>query len=359
MEKVFKKAVRNSSFFEFEEVERKNEIFLPDLIFEIEDKKVLVEIKTISYLSELSRSIFEVVGYLTLTDVKYDLVLLIIPKKLASKNELQTLLSKVNIVYFDRFGVLGYEILDSTVIFEQIFGNIFFFPKTFSSTIDESIYIKKKVVSITSPKSMRIIKYLLQSDKTRQSQISSETNVSIGQVNKIVTNLKERNILMYKGKHLVLIDPWKLLNDLSWYRSMNKLKVMELPVSPRIKGIDNLEEKIVSILNNSKIEYALTLFSATKKYSSYMKKYDVVQMYVDTQPDILKNLFSVIVQEKASDMNVEVYQADSKDIFVDSVNIDGYKTCSKIQTVIDLVCFGPAGKEAAIELYADLRGKEV
>ena len=64
-----------------------------------------------------------------------------------------------------------------------------------------------------------------------------------------------------------------------------------------------------------------------------------------------------ILQKNKGDINIEVYQADSKEIFTESIKINGKDVCSKIQTIIDLVCYGPTGKEAAIDIYSKIRSK--
>ena len=68
------------------------------------------------------------------------------------------------------------------------------------------------------------------------------------------------------------------------------------------------------------------------------------------------SIYEKYFQNNKSNLFVEVYQADNKQIFTESIKMNGRNICSNIQTVIDLVCYGPSGKEAAIDIYSKMRG---
>jgi len=332
--------------------------FRPDMIVNLNGERGLVEIKKASHSASVIRSIYQILGYLNLTSEKYDFVLIIIPMEFVHTDQLENMLIKINEKY-KKIGILGYSISENTVSFEQIINYVNLLPTVFYSKFDESYYKKKKPVSITTPKSLQVIKFILENNKTTQLEISSKTSVSIGQVNKVVSYLRDRNIAEYKGKNLILVDPWKLLNDISWYRHMEDLKVTELQISENYNNIEVVENDITNLFTNKGIKYAFTLFSAAKKYSPYIKKYDVIQIYLDDIKIIEQNDFQKYIQKNKSDLFIEVYQADNKEIFTESIKINGKDVCSNIQTIIDLVCYGPSGKEAAIDIYSKMRGNQI
>ncbi|NVM56091.1 MAG: winged helix-turn-helix transcriptional regulator [Candidatus Helarchaeota archaeon] len=357
------KAFKNSIEDMLTSVDIKTEVetyegFRPDIILNLNGEKVLVELKKASHSASVIRSIYQILGYLNLTSEKYDFILIVIPMDFFHVKQVENILLKINEKY-EKIGIMGYSISDNNVSFEQIINKISILPSIFYSKLDEPYYQKRKSVSIVTPKSLQILKFILENNKTTQLEISSQTNVSLGQVNKVVSYLRERNIAEYKGKYLTLIDSWKLLNDISWHRRMDELKVTEFYISKNYDNIEEVENKITSLFKNKGIKYAFTLFSAAKKYSPYIKKYDVMQIYLDDLKIINQNDFQQFIQKNKGALYIEIYQADSKELFTESIKINGRNVCSKIQTVIDLVCYGPSGKEAAIDIYSKMRGNQI
>ena len=358
LKKSFLNAMKNIQSLEIRTELKTNQMYKPDLILKINDKKILIELKTSKYLSEITKSIYQIFGYFALTSEKYDSAYVVIPKKALSSG-IEHLLYEANMKLRKKLGVIAYSVKNSKLVFEVVIPPIVHvFPQCFFTELPVIRHYVPKKVSLSSPKALRVVKYLLTHDKTTQIEIASKTDVSIGHVNKIINHLRERGIIIYRGRKLMLIEPWRLLNEISWSRSMHTLKVADFSLPRKYGSVEEVEVLLRDICKENEIQYAFTLFSAARRYSSYIKKYDVVQLYIDNYEQV-KGFFPNDFFKKGNGIHVEIYQPDSEDILAESRKIGNFKICSEIQTIIDLICYGDIGRELAIEIYTNLRSKEI
>jgi len=167
-------------------------------------------------------------------------------------------------------------------------------------------------------------------------------------VNKVVSALVDRDLVSYRGKDLVVIDVWKLLNEISWNRSLKSLKIGQVHVDA--KSTEDVEAKLVQICNEMKTKYALTLFSGANRYIGYGMRYDSVQAYVD-RPKIILERLSQVRQKAGEGIALEIFAADSRDIIQEAKSVSGVVVCSAVQLVLDLVSYGGVGRDWAVKLY--------
>jgi len=206
-----------------------------------------------------------------------------------------------------------------------------------------------------SPKALRILRYILVHERTTQLKIARETNVSIGMVNKVVSRLAERDIVAYKKRALTLLEPYRLLNEVSWERPMSKLKIRDMH-APFAKDAHETEEHLKKICDQHKMEYALTLFSAANRYSAYSVRYDTVYSYVAPVDRVLE-LVEESTRSAEKGMRIELFRVDSPDIFEEARMLDGFSVCSPTQALIDISSYGNTGKDVAVELYRYLSSR--
>lgn len=357
LRKTFVSSVRKASPEIKVSIEPKVDIFYrPDVVLSDDGTKILVELISSTYPQNILRSIYQVVGYERLVSGKFESILLIIPEDALVSLRLKKLIDRVQ-KKLPKLQIMKYSVSANKLIFTRVTSGAFPLPETFSSDLPATFTVSKsRRVSLSAPKAMRVVKYLLTHKETTQMEIASRADVSVGHVNKIVTHLIEQEIAKYKGKKLVLSEPWKLLNEISWFRSMDSLKVSDWFVPDRYPTIEDLEKRIKQILENMDARYALTLFSAAKRHTSYMKKYDIVQLYIDAFDETRSALIKAKLKPvERGQVHVEIFEPDSEDILRESMTSGGFKICSPIQTVIDLSCYGTIGRELAIELYSKIR----
>jgi hypothetical protein len=335
-----------------------DQVYRPDIVFQSNGEKIFVEVKSSRYPSEITRSIYQIIGYFTLASEKYDSAYVVVPKK-AFSPQVKRLLYRANEKIRKKLGVIAYSVKNNKLTFEVVISPLtHIFPSLFSTKPPTLRLYPRKKISLSSPKALRVIRRLLTQIETTQFEISNKTKVSIGHVNKIINYLREQGIVIYRGRRLILAEPWKLLNEISWSRSMYPLRTEDLSLPGRYSSVEEVEALLRDICKENRIQYAFTLFSAARRYSSYIKKYDVVQLYIDNYEQA-KQFFPKDFFKKGKGIHVEIYQPDSEDILTEARKIGNFKICSETQTIIDLICYGDIGRELAIEIYTSLRGRRI
>lgn len=330
--------------------------YRPDIVLLDDGTKILVELKSSAYPQDVIRTLYQLAGYERLIPGEFDFVLLVIPENVLDSFRLRNLVDRIQ-KRFPKLQIMKYSLSENRLIFSAITSGLKILPDAFSSELLPSFAVsKRRRVSLSAPKAMRVVRYLLTHGETTQMEIAARAQVSVGHVNKVVAYLVDQEIAKYKGRRLILSEPWKLLNEISWSRSMDSLKVSDWFVLDRYPEIEDLEKKIKQVLQSMDARYSFTLFSAAKRHTSYMKKYDVVQLYVDNFDEVRSAVMKAELKpaEKGR-VHVEIFEPDSVDILRESITLKGFKICSPIQTVIDLSCYGAIGKELAIELYSKIR----
>ena len=331
--------------------------YRPDLVLSDDGTKIMVELKSSTYPQSVIQTLYQMIGYDRLVPDRFDVILLVIPKNVLASLRLRDLIDRIQ-RELPKLQVMTYHVEENKLVFNKTAYAAGPLPQTFSSDLPSTFTVtRKRRVSLSFPKSMRVVRYLLSHTRTTQTEIADRVDVSIGLVNKIVAYLVEEEIARYKRRQLVLSEPWKLLNEISWSRSMERLRISNWFIPDRYPEIEDLEKKIKLVLEDMDVRYALTLFSAAKRYTSYMKKYDAVQLYVDAFDETREvSMRRELEPVEKGQLHVEIFEPDSPDILRDSETLGGFRLCSQIQNVIDLYCYGTIGRELAIELYSKIQG---
>lgn len=334
--------------------------YRPDLVLSDGRTKIMVELKSSTYPQSVIQALYQIVGYDRLVPDEFDIILLVIPKNVMTSSRLRDLVDRIQIE-LPKLQVITYDVQESKLVFNRITRGSGPLPETFYSDLPSTLAAskKRKRVSLSSPKSMRVVRYLLTHTKTTQTEIANRVNVSIGLVNKVVTYLVEQEIAKYRRRQLILLEPWKLLNEVSWRRSMEKLRIANWFIRNHYSKSEELEEKVREVMEDMDARYAFALFSAAKRYTSYVKKYDVVQLYIDVFDEKCEALLRRELKPKEKgQFRLEIFEPDTVDIIRESTILGRFRLCSPMQTVVDLSCYGTIGKELAIELYSKIRGSE-
>ncbi|UCG68910.1 MAG: hypothetical protein JSV09_14150 [Thermoplasmata archaeon] len=191
----------------------------------------------------------------------------------------------------------------------------------------------------------------------------SKQGISIGQVNKVVTELQQRGFierlwrtpasealvkLEFIGEdtldfdmgrvNYILTDPVGLLRYISLFRSMSELRSFTL-------NVDASEERVISKL--SKQDAVFCLGTAQEKYTPYYRS-DEVSFY-SRNPN---KIYSFLRTAKRGQTKVSCYNIDYVRFRNQKLNTfqlldslfayesDGIKITTKVQTVVDMFCDG-------------------
>lgn len=313
-----------------------------DMLWRKNDEKVAFEIKTTNF--------FDGFGRATIWKDYVDSVYLVIPVSILPHRQIIDKMPR-------QVGLITFEFDNDSVRFKSVRQASVALPTRFL----ESDYVIEKrtglgdrraTASLVSPKALRIVKYLLMHGKTAQNEIAKETDVSIGMVNKVVSRLMEREIVAYKKRRLALLEPWKLLNEVSWERQMTRIKIGDYYL-PEISEVKQAERYLKEICSQRKASYALTLFSGANRYVAYSMRYDAVYSYIEPANSIIELLTGSKGPTEQS-IRLELFRVDNPDVLNEAKVIDGLSVCSPAQVLVDIASYGPAGKDVAVELYRKL-----
>lgn len=188
---------------------------------------------------------------------------------------------------------------------------------------------------------IRIVKYLLKTGKTTQSQIAQSINGSIGYVNEVISHLSKQSVVLVTPRGISVIDPARLVMLTANEEPLsNRLWKKYLVPGYRIEVEDLLAKEL------QPWRYAFTLFSALSKYPSLILPVTnkEVAMYVDE--DHLEKVSKKLEElgAKISDTgNVVIYKG-SPGIFWEQEIDDSHspkKYVSREQLIIDLHSYPP------------------
>jgi len=115
------------------------------------------------------------------------------------------------------------------------------------------------LVNLNSRQAFKVILFILENKRFKQTGIHKTTGVSLGRANEVVQWLTGKNLVAREGNYFVLIDPVGLLSSLQFFRDMNSLVYFKLPL--RISK-EELFEKLPA-------DCVLCLDSALESYSKY------------------------------------------------------------------------------------------
>jgi len=319
--------------------------FYVDILQERDGQTIAFEIKTGNFFDGLGRAVI----WKGLVDSVY----LLVPKNILPSEQVLNAIP-------DQIGVVGIEYENDKMRFRLVKKARMDFP---AQILERDFIIsgprhpaeKYIATSLVSPKALRVIRYILIHDRTTQVEIAQQANVSIGMVNKVISRLAQRDIVAYKKRSLTLLEPYKLLNEVSWERPMSKLKIRDV-YAPFAKDTHEAEEYLKNMCSQHEIQYALTLFSAATRYSAYSMRYDTVYSYVEPYTHVLE-----LTQESGSSaakgIRLELFRVDSPDILKEARLLDGLSVCSPMQVLIDISSYGTAGRDAAVELYRQISSR--
>ncbi len=197
-------------------------------------------------------------------------------------------------------------------------------------------------------KSMQnIIRVILNKKIRSVRELSRESNNSLGITSKIVNQLAASDYL--EKRDFKIKNKERLLEFYSLSYSLNELKNLQFVAPERPQYII---KKIANIANKNKLEYALTLFSATEIVKPYVAPAET-HLYVLKEQQ--KNWELILPKSNilpAQKGNVILFIVE-KEYFYNCKNINGINVISLPQLYADLTAYKGRGAEAA-KMLGDL-----
>ena len=202
---------------------------------------------------------------------------------------------------------------------------------------------KRRIRSIFSPKSSRILRVLLSNPQRRPWgvwELAKESNVSIGLVSKVKERLLDLEYIS-GDKYLTLTRPIEILEEWANNYSFRKNKIYDYFSFDNIRDI---EQKLSQYCREQQIPYALTLFSGAALVAPFSR-------YTRGFAYIGKNISEVVdklgLKEVSSGPNFTILEPYDEGVFYGSNETHDMKVVSDVQLYLDLIGFKGRGEESA------------
>ena len=208
----------------------------------------------------------------------------------------------------------------------------------------------REIQSLFSPKSSRVIRWLLTDPKRvwTLKGLATETGVSIGLIHRIATALENNLFAKKELRAFKLEDPARLLE--AWREEYFRRAPKWARYVIRAGPIEESANEIKVSANLYGVRYALSGPSGAWFISSYLVP-AVIHCYVD----ILKEEFlgEIKADQVSSEGNLLIRVVEQENEFIGSRQVKGVYVVSDLQLYLDLWAMGGRGQEAAEELRGE------
>ncbi len=201
-------------------------------------------------------------------------------------------------------------------------------------------------LKLTSKKTFKVVKYLLENFQTSQFVLSQKTGVAIGWVNEVVNFLSDLNIVSKGRRSCTLEDPVRLLEAIALERPLNRLVKSSFRLE--VTSIREGEEILRRASHDRGIRYALTVFSGLRRFYEYHITYPSIHSYV-SDVSVEKE-----VAHGEGPITLFLLSPDHPDILKTVRKVEEFSVCDPVQVAIDLFCSG-VGRDAAVKFLEVLR----
>jgi len=199
---------------------------------------------------------------------------------------------------------------------------------------------------LTSKKSFKVVKYLLQCPEVSQLELSRKTSVALGYVNEIGNFLYDLDIVSKGSRRLVLENPVRLLEMIGFERPFNRLVSASFRLATT--SVKEGEEILRNGCVNHGVDHALTVFSGLRRFYEYHISFPAIHAYVS------RIEIEDFIEHGEGPIALSLLAPDNLDILSGSREIEGFSVCDKPQIIIDLFTSG-VGKDAAIKFLEVVR----
>lgn len=175
-------------------------------------------------------------------------------------------------------------------------------------------------MKLTSPRTYRVVRYLLDHSTFKQVEVEKGTGVSFALVNRVVNGLIDRKYVAKQPGGYRVIAPAALAQQFSFFRRMEKLQRASIDIDASPAQIKEMQ-----IQTNSR----LCLASALRNYDDYFHD-PAIQLYAT------KEAIVEFMKFPSGRTRIEFYEDDLMQ--EDDFNGKEVKYTTETRTIIDLMC---------------------
>ncbi len=202
----------------------------------------------------------------------------------------------------------------------------------------------KSIFERSSIKSSIILRNLLQNPDKRwkMQELADISSSSIGQVSKVKKFLEERELISSSKNGFSVNKPKEVIYE--WAKAYNS-KPNTVYECYSLDSIPQIEQKLIEIKDEKKIESILTGFAGGVRYAPIVR-YNKVHVYVPLQ-DLQEAIKFLGCKKVASGSNISIIIPYDQSVFFDNRKIKGCNVASPVQICLDLMGLKGRGEEAA------------
>ncbi len=201
-------------------------------------------------------------------------------------------------------------------------------------------------LKLTSKKTFKVVKYLLENFQTNQFVVSQKTGVAYGWVSEVVNFLSDLGIVSKGWRRCTLEDPVRLLEAIALERPLNRLVKSSFRLE--VTSVREGEEVLRIASQGGGVRYALTVFSGLRRFYEYHIAYPSIHSYV-SDVGVERE-----VPHGEGPITLFLLSPDHPDILKTVRKVDEFSVCDPAQVAIDLFCSG-VGRDAAVKFLEVVR----
>lgn len=201
-------------------------------------------------------------------------------------------------------------------------------------------------VKLTSPSAWNVVLHFIRHQKSSINHAAETTGTSYSWANAVVHQLLSQGILERKGRGtFILLDVNKLLNGISWERSLKELEKSEWTVESN--SINDVLHDIVEVDPNA----VLTGYLAIQEYFDIARRVDFVQVYS-------KHLVDLELQLGTSEngIRISVLEPDRRIRYnkAGRLNVRNLRVADPDQLILDIAGLGYAASDILKQMLGDI-----
>ena len=202
-------------------------------------------------------------------------------------------------------------------------------------------------MKLTSPKSWRVVSYLLRIKESSIRHLSIESGVSYGWTHATVQALVSKGIASVAGGYVKITDINKLLNGIAWERPFERLFARGIRIAAN--SATSLAKEISLVCDEQQIPCAFTSFTAGELYTGYSARHDSVYLYLEKKN--MAKLAEMFDIQPEGGTAVRIYTPD-RNVFEDRrmSSVENVWLVSPAQALLDCAGLGYAGRDLTLKL---------
>ncbi|MHB1709299.1 MAG: hypothetical protein ACYCT2_07490 [Thermoplasmataceae archaeon] len=199
--------------------------------------------------------------------------------------------------------------------------------------IDVRVQMEPIKIKITANKAWKVVIALLRYQPTSIYNIMKKSEVSYGEAHRVVSYLRNRDLLTQKGNFVSVSDLRPILNAVFWERPLKSLMVEHYYIKNNIPG--DIPRLISELLRRNDIDHAFTGIAAYERYFGGIRNESSYGLYVDTSNQSFRGLIREIISMNESGIHLLVYKPD-RDVFMNSKSVENTQLVDTGQLLLDL-----------------------